>query len=325
MDRLLFSLGVISFGLILGYVVKLLTDSGRLKLGIEIITIRKALQKAGLLIFMPLSFLCALWVQKIDDPQLAWLPFLGVSSLFLGGMLAIGVSRLLGHSGRQTATMFCCGCFSNTASIGGLVCYVFFGEPGFAVLILFKALEEMLYYLVGFPLAKAISGQSQKSSGFLARLGVIARDPFVLVALGALFCGLGLNFAGVPRPAVFETITGVLVTVGTLCLLISIGLAMRFSSVGDYVRESLASAAIKFLLVPSYAGLLAWGLGLHHLLNGLPLKVVLIGASMPVAFTSLVAASLLDLDLDLANGCWLVTTCSLLVVLPWLYFLTGMI
>lgn len=37
--------------------------------------------------------------------------------------------------------------------------------------------------------------------------------------------------------------------------------------------------------------------------------------------TALVAASIYELDLDLANACWLITTGGLLVVLPWLSFL----
>jgi predicted permease len=40
-----------------------------------------------------------------------------------------------------------------------------------------------------------------------------------------------------------------------------------------------------------------------------------------VAFNALVAASIYDLDLDMANSCWLVTTLALIAVLPWLYFL----
>ena len=62
-------------------------------------------------------------------------------------------------------------------------------------------------------------------------------------------------------------------------------------------------------------------LGLNDIDGGLPAKVVLIAASMPVAFTALVAASIYELDLDLANACWLVTTAALLAVVPWLYFL----
>jgi hypothetical protein len=55
--------------------------------------------------------------------------------------------------------------------------------------------------------------------------------------------------------------------------------------------------------------------------DGLPFKVALVLSSMPVAFNALVAASIYDLDLDLANSCWLVTTAALVVIMPWLYFL----
>ena len=325
MDRLFFSLGIISFGLVMGYVVKRLVESGRLRLGIEILTLRKALQKAGLLFFMPLSFLCAVWVLKFSHAQLAFLPLLGLSGMLLGGLLAVGFSRLFGHTPRQTGTMFCCGSFSNIASIGGLVSFFFFGETGFAILFLYKALEEISYYTVGFPLAKHLSGQGGGQSGFGSRLAVIVRDPFVLVALSALGLGAVLNLTGVPRPGVFETINAVLVTVGTVALLASIGLALRFSSLGAYLRESLAASTIKFILIPSFVAICGWALGLHLVQDGLPFKVVLIAGSMPVAFTSLVAASLFDLDLDLANVCWLVTTCALALVLPWLYFLTGLV
>ena len=56
--------------------------------------------------------------------------------------------------------------------------------------------------------------------------------------------------------------------------------------------------------------------GLGEIENGLPLKVVAILASMPVAMNALIPPSLFDLDLDLANACWVFTTLELIVVLP---------
>jgi len=43
---------------------------------------------------------------------------------------------------------------------------------------------------------------------------------------------------------------------------------------------------------------------------------VLILSSMPVAFNALIPPSIYDLDLDLANSCWFVTTALLVFVLP---------
>jgi len=91
---------------------------------------------------------------------------------------------------------------------------------------------------------------------------------------------------------------------------------MRFRRVRGYLRESAAVAAIKFALVPILATALAHSAGLGTVEDGLPLKVVLILSSMPVAFNALIPPSIYDLDLDLANSCWLVTTALLIVVLP---------
>jgi predicted permease len=46
---------------------------------------------------------------------------------------------------------------------------------------------------------------------------------------------------------------------------------------------------------------------------------------MPVAFSALVPASIYDLNLDLANSCWLVTTLSLIVILPLLFYIISLI
>jgi len=144
----------------------------------------------------------------------------------------------------------------------------------------------------------------------------ISKDPFVRAAVAAFVCGLTLNLTGLSRPAVFETINSFLVPAGTFILLVSIGLGMRFSSATSYYLEGICISFIKFLIIPCLAVSCSFLLGFHEIDNGLPLKVVLIASSMPVAFTALVAASIYDLDLDLANACWLITTGSLVIVLP---------
>ena len=41
---------------------------------------------------------------------------------------------------------------------------------------------------------------------------------------------------------------------------------------------------------------------------------------MPVAFNALVPPAIFGFDLDLANSAWIVTTASLIVIVPALYF-----
>ena len=80
--------------------------------------------------------------------------------------------------------------------------------------------------------------------------------------------------------------------------------------------------------VPATAVLLstiAIFLGYGAIEGGLPLKVVIILSSMPVAFSALIPVSIYDLNLDLANSCWLVTTLSLIVILPLLFYIISLI
>ena len=70
---------------------------------------------------------------------------------------------------------------------------------------------------------------------------------------------------------------------------------------------------------------LAYMIGYAKIDKGLPLKVVMILSSMPVAFMALIPPSIYDLDLDLANSCWFFTTALLIFVLPCLLFILGLI
>jgi predicted permease len=224
---------------------------------------------------------------------------------------------------RQTGSFFACGSFSNIGSIGSLVVFVFLGEEAFAYVPLYKLFEEVFYFTIGFPIAKYFSPDDEGAPNetMALRLKRVFSDIFVVGALASITIGGGLNLAGVERPEIFGTLNAVFIPVGTFILLVSIGMAMRFSSIGRYVRECAAIAGIKFVILPVTACLAGYlsGLGATH--EGLPLKVVLILSSAPVAFTALIPPSIYDLDLELSNACWLTSTLALFGVLPVVYLL----
>lgn len=112
---------------------------------------------------------------------------------------------------------------------------------------------------------------------------------------------------------------------GTLILLISIGLGMKFGKVRNYTNECLAISVIKFVLVPLIVSAAAFLLGYGEIEEGLPLKVLIILSSTPIVFTALIPPSIYDLDLDLANSCWLVTTLSIALILPLSSFIISLI
>ena len=325
MDKLFISLGLIITGLSLGYTVQTMCRNNTLTLPLSIPDLRIILQKIAMFFFMPISFLVAVWAVTFSDIRVAFMPFIGILALVTGGILGLLFSKVSGKPDKQTGVLFCCGSFTNIGSIGGLVCYMFLGEPGFAMIALYKMFEEPIYYTIGFPIARFYSGASKDKQTFTGRIIGVITDPFVFTILAAFFIGLFLNLMDITRPGLFDIITAIFIPVGTFLLIVSIGLGMRLSSVTTYLSDSIAISVIKFTIVPVLACSAAYLAGLHQIDNGLPFKVVLILSSMPVAFNALVAASIYDLDLDLANSCWLVTTACLIVVLPVLYVLINLL
>lgn len=152
------------------------------------------------------------------------------------------------------------------------------------------------------------------------RLLGLLKDPFIIVAVSSLVLGGVLNFSGLERPGIYKTVNAVLIPLATIMLLASIGLALKFRKVKDYAKECVSVSVIKFVFVPLIVTTAAFLLGYRDISGGLPLKVVLILSSMPVAFSALIPPSIYDLDLDLANSCWFVTTSLLVLVLPALLF-----
>ncbi len=320
MAKFVYSFGIIIFGLALGYILQILVNRKLIKLPIPIDELRKLLQKVALLFLNPVAIVGAIWVVSIKNVGLIALPFVGLFALLTGGALALGVARILRLAPKKTGALYGCGSFTNIGSIGALICFVFIGETGFALVPIYKIFEELSYYAIGFPIAKYYSSSThtEKVSDHLKNL---ARDPFILVALSSIVLGGILNLSGVPRPGLYRTVISVFVPLATIMLLSSIGLAMKFRRVRDYLPECVSVSVIKFALVPVLATSLAYLLGFGKIEGGLPLQVVIILSSMPVAFNALIPPSIYDLDLDLANSCWFFTTAMLVIVLPALVFI----
>ncbi|BBO68784.1 hypothetical protein DSCA_27140 [Desulfosarcina alkanivorans] len=316
MNKLILSFGIIFAGLALGYAIQRLTAARRIRLPVSLEVLRKRLQKTALLFVLPVTVLGAIWTVDVRSLSIAALPLIGVGAITLGGILALGAARMLQLDPRKTGALVPCGAFTNIGAIGALICYVYLGEMGFALVPIYKLFEELTYYAVGFPLAKYFSAVDAVQDSVGERLKALMIDPFILTALFSIIIGGVLNLSGLPRPEVFGIVNAIFIPLGTGMMLISIGLAMRFGSVRHYLKACTLVSLIKFIIVPVCATATAWSIGYGHMESGLPLKVVIILSSMPVAFSALIPPSIYDLDLDLANACWFFTTSALIVVLP---------
>ena len=325
MGKILFSLGLVFLGLSVGYLFRVLLERGTLHVSTPLEFLRKRLQRAALLFFNPIAILGATWVADLSSIKIAAMPVLGLFALVWGGSLAFLGARAFAFSNRQTGAYIVCGGFTNIGSLGALFCFVFLGEQGFALVPFYKLFEELAYYGVGFPIAKSFSRDLSGLDSLGARIKTVAKDVFVLAAVSGIGTGLILNLSGVARPAIYGMVNSIFIPFAALLLLISIGMAMRFERVTVYVKPALFIAAIKFVLVPVTIVSLGVLAGLDHLDNGLPLKVVLILSAMPVGFIAMVPPTLYDLDIDLANACWLMTNGLLVVLVPLLMVILSLV
>jgi predicted permease len=321
MIKFLFTFSLIFLGLSLGYLIQQLVTKQIIRLSIPLDRLRRILLKIALLFINPITVVGAIWVIRLQDTRIVTLPLLGVSAILLGGLLALWVARLFRLERGQTGSLFTCGSFTNIGTMGGLVCYIFLGEMGFGLVSIYKLFEEFIYYTIGFPIAKLYSAESKRKERFLGRLKMLATDLFILVSLLSLGLGCLLNLSGVKRPELYQTVNSILIPLGALVLITSIGLVMRISKIREYLKECISVSVIKFIIVPTLMTSVALFLGYQRIEGGLLLKVVIIVSSMPVAFNALIPPSLYNLDLDLANSCWLVSTSLLIFVLPALYLI----
>ena len=316
MFKFVYSFGIIIFGLSLGYILQVAVSRQVISLPIPIDNLRKLLQKIALLFLNPVAIVGAVWVVAFSSIRLITIPFVGLLALFVGGSVTLGASGVMQLAPRRKGALFACGSSANIGSIGMLVCFVFLGEAGFALVPLYKVFEEVYYYTVVFPIAKYYGTvETEKTTAGRRLLGLL-KDPFIIVAVSSLVAGALLNRSGIPRPEIYQTVNAVFIPLATILLLTSIGLALKFRRVTAYWKECITLSVIKFAAVPVVATSTAYFLGYGDISGGMPLKVVLILSSMPVAFNALIPPSIYDLDLDLANSCWFVTTSLLVLVLP---------
>jgi len=280
----------------------------------------KTAQSTVLLGFGPLVTVGTFWAVKITDVRFAILPVLGVTGFMLSGVIALGMSRLLRHSRRQTGAMFTSGSFTNMGTLGGLVSFAFLGEAGYAFASLYKLFEDFLYYTVGFSVAKLYSDAGRADGEQTSTAKRLLSDPFIRRYFLSMVLGVLLNLSSLERPRIFGEMNALLIPVNSMILVSTSAYRMRFSAVSRYLREVVAIGLIKFAIVPLTMVSIATALGIGRLYDGQVLKVVLILSSMPPAFISLIPPQLYDLDTDLANSSWLVNTGALVAVVPALHF-----
>lgn len=318
-QRLLLTLAIIFISLALGYFLRFLHETQKWKISTQqYARTRKNLQRCAIFFFMPVSAMISLWGLPKPEPTLLVLPVVGTLSYIIGGWLALKAGRWQSMSNLQLGSYYGCGAFTNLGAVGGLVCLVFLGENTIALVALYRLLEEIYFFGVAYPVARSFG---ENSAGIKFRLSQFKPHPGIAIIVFALSVGILLNLFGADRPQFLIPVASTFMIAGTICLLVGIGMNLRLSATVRYLKPALWICVIKFICLPVIITGLAWCLGAASIENGLVLKTILVLSSMPVAMYALVPPSLFDLDINLANTCWIISTLGLFLVIPWLMFL----
>jgi len=317
MSRMLFILSV-SFGSIAGgYIIRRIFEPRVSESEKKLRSVSRGLKLSSFFFMNPVALLSTFWGLNIPDSRVFGLPIIGFASVLIGMLLAIAAIRMMNIPPVKAGSVFTCGSFSNILTMGGLVAYTFFREPGYGLVQLFTMAMSPIYYLVGYPIAANI-GLGRKPV-LKVTAASLKENPFLFFPLAAILVGIGVHATGLPRPDVLATVVAIIVPLVAATLGISIGLTLRFTSIRRYLREIAVVLAIRHLLLPALTIPIGVLLGFGHISDGLALKVLIIVSVMPVAFNALVPPAIYGFDLDLANSAWIASTASLAIIVPGLF------
>lgn len=266
------------------------------------------------------------WTSSLPVGKAVALPAVGLFGHVLGAAIGWAQARLRRLPRKELAACWLGGACSNILTFGGIACVLLLNtsddpsaEGALSELSLYRIFEVPFYYLVVWPLAATFASE-EKTSGWGATLKRSFR-PVTLVPIVGIALGWMLNLAGPERPAALDGMSGILVRCNVVLMGLSVGLSLRAAAPLRHLKSCAIIGAVKFAIVPVTVTALAWALGFR----GLTLQVVVIAASMPVAFMAVVGANLFRLDEELVSTLWLLTTAAMAVVVPALALLLPLI
>jgi predicted permease len=270
-----------------------------------------------LLIFAnPVIIFNAIWSIDFSDTLVKVVPLVYLAIMTLSIPPALLISRLLKLPGRDKGSLLSCALFSNVGvTLGGFLCYLFYGDRGLYLSSLYTAFFTPYYYLVGFTLMSSYS--AEKKVTLKDAVSELVTNPASLFPLAATALGLGMNLSGLKRPEPLNAIaTRWFTYLSVIGNSFAIGLGFSLSRSLRYAKHGFIVSLLKFIYSPLAALGLIYLFGFHRLQDGVLARVILVESFMPVAILSLVLVKVFRLNDDLANSSWVLSTFLIIPLIP---------
>jgi len=254
----------------------------------------RTLSSAAFYLFVPALLFRT--TARVDLPALPWRTLAAFFVPVLAVLVVIYVTQRIRHGSAERpadpSTRALSATFGNTVQVGIPTVTALYGEAGLSVHLAIVSLHALVLLTVATTLVELDVARSRRTLGHsnahLARtLARTARATLIHPVVLPVVAGLVWNAIHAPLPAIADEI---LVTLGQavvpLCLML-IGLSLATYGVAGVVRGAIVLSLQKLVLLPAIVLVIGhWGMGLA----GVPLAVVVIGASLPVGSNPLIFA-----------------------------------
>ncbi len=234
------------------------------------------------LVFMVLT--PALLFRTMSTVHVEQLNFKPVAMYFVAAALLFSAILVWQGATRRAAVLALAATFSNTVMIGVPLVALAYGEAGLVMLFTLISVHALVLLTLATVVLELAVAREQAAKDTAAprhmALTVLAAMRNGIIHPVPLPIMVGLVFAqtGLVIPALLDKPLLLLSNAFGPIALVLVGVTLTQVRVGEHLRGALGLALIKNLAFPALVALLCWALGL----NGLPLSVMIVAASMPI-------------------------------------------
>ncbi|MEM6842012.1 MAG: AEC family transporter [Bacteroidota bacterium] len=262
-------------------------------------------------VLFPALLINKLSVANLDRPEL--LPMMGVlflAILAISALVWLAKPLIIWNNASHTSVLQ--GSIRPNTYIGLAGALALFGAEGLALTAVALASVIPLVNVIsvlGF--ARWVPSNSPSASQVLRS---ILTNPLIVA------CALGLiiNFSGLGLPSVFVALTDIVGRAALPMGLLSVGAGLQIRTLGKYWGALTLSSLLKLGLLP----LLAYFLGRYFSLQGLPLAIIVLYASLPCSVSSYTLAAELGGDKVLVAAIITIQTLLAMLSIPLLLGVT---
>ena len=285
----------------------------------------KSLTKYLMIFLAPVVILNSFWSIDFTKGLIGFLPLAYIVIVNVTLIPAFLVAKMLKLNKLEKGSFISCTVFSNVGlTMGGIICFIFFGDQGLYMSSFYITLFIPHYYFVGFPLMSVFSKEKKVKLKQVA--GELFSTPVSIVPISLMCAGLILNLTGIPRPQLLNQITTrLLVYIAAAGYSLAIGLGLSFSGSIKYIKHSLYISSIKFIFTPLIGLLVLIVMGFLRLDDPLPAKVIFVESFMPAAIMSVLLVKVFNLNEDLSNASWILTNMIAVPMIPLLWVVQKLI